>query len=373
MTFNILISRNVFFDQNDKIRNEIHELFDSIQGREIQLVLVTRNKLKYKKIIDESFSENHGIKFGNRADLSRKFTSNNKGLLILGAVKEDIWIAANNQILLINPQWVSGVAEEIETYGFKLQNYLQVLECIDILNIETQLFYNFAIDENTRLIAVSNANKYYTVKKEEEMIHTYRGILKFGVENYKYAVYFHYLTMIIGTEYFKDVDYWMTVPSSDGTNKNNIYEIVKHTRYLLKNNKKDELFIRHTPAKKSTSMSRDERISIGCKRHLDTLILNPKYKGKLKGKKICVLDDYVTNGTSFESIRNMLKHEEVSEIILIAIGTFKQPYQKEDYKLTGDLYKPGFDYSFVGSDILRGTANDKSLEVIELIHDIIKK
>lgn len=221
--------------------------------------------------------------------MSRKFVDNPKNIMLVGAVDEDIRIAANNKILLINPLWLSDVEANIEKYGFQLKSFKQIIQCIDILRLDTELFYDFKVDDFTRLIAVSNANKYYAVKNEAEMIEKYKRTLKYGNEDYKYAVYFHYLTMIIGIEDFHDVYYWMSVPSSSGSNDNNIYDIVKRTRYLLKNSRKDELFIRHTPAEKSTYMDSNDRIRQGAKRHFDTISLNPKYKGKLKGKKYASL------------------------------------------------------------------------------------
>ncbi|MDK8643793.1 hypothetical protein [Niallia taxi] len=369
----ILISRNAFFDKEDKVRKEINELLKLVEDKEIQVVLVTRSKATYKDKIAEYLPEySSKIKFGQRGELSRKFTKNNKNFMLIGAVNEDIRIAANNRILLINPLWIKNVEPNIDKYGFKLKNVKQIVQCIEILSLENQLFNDFKVDDKTRLIAVSNANKYYAVENEAQMIEEYKKTLKYGHDYYKYAVYFHYLTMIFRMSEFHDVDYWMAVPSSSGSNENNIYDIVKSTRYLLKNRASDELFVRHTPAKKSTFMDSNVRIKEGSKRHLETIHLNPKYKGKLKGKKICVIDDYVTYGASFECIRNLLVTEGVREIILVAIGSFQKPYYKEDYKIIGDIYKPKMEFRLNEKGQIIGTVNEKSSQIINRIYEIIK-
>ncbi|MDG4656408.1 hypothetical protein P6P90_03595 [Ectobacillus antri] len=368
----LLISRNVFFDDKENIREEIIKFLDTIEHKDIQVVLVTREKQKYQSIIEDKLPNHDKIKYGIRGRLSRKFVDNPKNMILIGAVDEDIRIAANNKILLINPLWIKNVEPKIEKYGFQLRSFSQLIQCIDILNLNNEIFYDFKIDNKTRLIAVSNANKYYAVENEIQMIDRYKKTLKYGNETYRYAVYFHYLTMIIGMEAFNNIDYWMSVPSSTGSNENNIYDIVKRTRYLLNNRRSEELFIRHKPAQKSTTMKSEDRIKEGCKRHLETIHLNPKYKGKLKGKRICILDDYFTYGASFESIRNLLIHEEVGEIILVAIGTFQKPYYKENFQITGDIYQPGFEYSLINKDIIYGTANERSSEIINKIYDIIK-
>lgn len=373
MKFHLLISRNTFFDNSNTIRSEIFRLLELIKDREVEVILITRNKEKYKKIIDENINDQANIKYGDRGKFSRKFLERSyKNIMFVGAVDEDIRIAANNKILLINPLWITNVEPNVLKYGFQMKNFKQIVNCIDILGLDNELFYDFRVDEKTRLIAVSNANKYYAVENEAEIIKKYMSTLKYGNANYRYAVYFHYLTMITGMEDFHDVDYWMAVPSSTGSNENNIYDIVKRTRYLLNNRKSDELFIRHKPARKSTAMDKSDRIKEGSKRHFETIHLNPKYKGKLKGKKVCIIDDYVTNGPSFESVRNLLIHEEVNEIILVAIGTFQQAYHKEEYKIKGNIYEPGYNYSLIKKNRIYGEANEKSSEIINEIYEIIK-
>jgi len=367
----LLISRNVFFDNNDQIRSEIPELFQAVQDKEIQVVIVTRSSTKYKKIVDEELPD-YDIKFGNRGNLSRKvFDEIYSNVMLIGAVDEDIRIAANNKILLVNPLWIPDVEPNIEKYGFQLKNFSQIVQCIDILKLDCELFYDFQIDDKTRLIAVSNANKYYAVENEQEMISKYMKTLKYGNRNYRYAVYFHYLTMIYGMKEFRDVDLWMAVPSSSGSNDNNIYDIVKRTRYLLNNRKSKDLFIRHKPAQKSTYMDKSDRVIQGCKRHLDTIHLNPYYKGKLKGKKICVLDDYTTYGPSFESVRNLLIKEGVNEIILVAIGTFQKEYYKEEYEIIGDTYSQGFTYELKEKTRIVGESNEMATAMINDIYKII--
>lgn len=369
--FYLIISRSAFFNQNDEVRPETYELFRNMGDREIEVLIVTRSSARYKELVKREFP-NFDIEFVSRGKISRKvFKDVYSNIMLIGAVDEDIRIAANNKILLINPLWISNVEPNMEKYGFQLNNFRQILQCIDILNLNSEIFYDFQVDEKTRLIAVSNANKYYAVKSEQEMIAKYKSTLKFGNRKYKYAVYFHYLTMVLGMEEFRDIDLWMAVPSSSGSNDNDIYDIVKRTRYLLNNRSSKELFIRHTPAEKSTFMNSTERIRLGATRHLDTIHINPYYKGKLKGKKICILDDYVTYGPSFESIRNLLIREGVSEILLVAIGTFQKEYYKEDYQILGDVYQQGYTYKLIEKNRIIGHPNDNANQMINKIYEII--
>lgn len=229
------------------------------------------------------------------------------------------------------------------------------------------------IDSQSKLLAVSDAKSYYAFKEEKEIKEIYQHTLKRNNETYKHAVYFHYLTMIYGLEILHDVDYWMTIPSSTGEDKNYIYDIVKRTRYLLNNRSSKNLLIRHTPAKKSSYMNKVEKDREGSKRHLDTMQLNPEYRGKLEGKKIVILDDYTTNGYSFESARNLLLNEGVREIIFIAIGSFQNQYKKEDFIIEGDVFDRNFTATRVNAIDIQGDKNERATKILNEIHTIISR
>lgn len=370
----ILISRSAFFNEESKVREEVLLLYKTLQQKNIKLVLVTRSIGEYKEILNETFDEGE-ILIRERYPLSKKFIEknpkiSNRDFIMLGAVEEDIRIVANNKIILFNPTWIQ-VDEKIHKYGFRIDSINKLIQCIDILNLENQFMFDTKINEKTNLIALCDAREYFAVKDELEMLRRYKDVLKFNQEPYQYAVYFHYVCNLLNDERFMDVDYWMAVPSSSGSNKNYVYEIVTNTRYLMNDRKKDDLFIRHTQAQKSTYMDNNERIRLGCARHFDTICLNPKYRGKLRDKKVCIIDDYVTNGTSFETLRNLLETEEVREIILLAIGTFKKPYVKEDYQITGSIFTKDFNYEMLARKSIRIQANDKAQETIKKIYSII--
>ncbi|MED3983484.1 hypothetical protein P4646_05265 [Peribacillus simplex] len=65
-------------------------------------------------------------------------------------------------------------------------------------------------------------------------------------------------------------------------------------------------------------------------------------------------------------------NEGVSEIILVAIGSFKKPYYIEDYTILGNVYEPGYTYQLERKRRIQGIVNEKSSEIINQIHNIIK-
>ncbi|HDT9007908.1 TPA: hypothetical protein REF64_002530, partial [Staphylococcus pseudintermedius] len=253
----------------------------------------------------------------------------------IGGVDEDIRISSNNNILLLNPTWII-TSSKIQKYGFDIDSPDQMIKCLNILELNSSVYSRNNISDNTELISISSARNSGATAEQNFIINSYRDYLKKSENQYKYAVFFHYLTLITQNSEFKEVDYWISAPSSSGDKKDGIYEIEDYSRYLMSKKRKSDIIIRHTPAQKSTEINSSFRRQLDSSRHFETLHLNPKFKNKLKGVTVVVLDDYVTNGHTFEAVRNLLTEAGVKKIYLITMGTFKMPYQIQQVDFKDD-------------------------------------
>ena len=117
---------------------------------------------------------------------------------------------------------------------------------------------------------------------------------------------------------------------------------------------------------------------IGSSKHLDSININPYYRGKLSGKTVCILDDYVTNWPSFEALRNLLLKAGVARVIFVAIGRFRRGsegvYQKEDYQILGDVFSSNYTYELISKDpyfCMRAKYDLASKHEVENIHGIL--
>lgn len=102
MNFNVIISRSVFFDENDNIREEMFGLVEQINSSQeynnIKLYIVTRKNSieKYNSIVKKDFVD-FPIEFIVRGLAHKKFKDSiDYNFLLIGYVDEDIRIAANN-------------------------------------------------------------------------------------------------------------------------------------------------------------------------------------------------------------------------------------------------------------------------------------
>ena len=104
--------------------------------------------------------------------------------------------------------------------------------------------------------------------------------------------------------------------------------------------------------------------------------MNEHYKGKLKGRVVCVFDDYLTNGNTFESLRNLLVACQVRKIIFVSIGKFRSSdencYVQKSFTISGDVYTGCYDATFNGSVPHVASFNDAARQSLENLEGLAK-
>ena len=128
-------------------------------------------------------------------------------------------------------------------------------------------------------------------------------------------------------------------------------DLKDHVRYMMNGRKPEPIFIRHTETSKSRFDRRDVRQGNDyCQKHFQSIRVNEKYTGKLKGRVVCVFDDYLTHGNTFEALRNLLIKCEVKKIIFVSIGKFKRTresqYVQKSFSIEGDVYSGKYTAKF---------------------------
>ncbi|EAE7282567.1 hypothetical protein BJN22_14295 [Listeria monocytogenes] len=387
MNVHIILSSATIFDQDDSIYDGIVEMLKEFSKRKYDVLFVSHQWEKHA-LFEHCIHEETGleIKFRTRADI-REVLKNpeNKACLktaiVVGSSDEDLYLAANFKLLLINPEWSYIKELKAIKYGFSLGVPEKVAKMIDIIKNQQSWFFELEIDSNCKLYALTSANNNSATGDEEEIINNFRKILKEGYKKNFEALFFHFIASVMKSDELREIDIWSIMPSSGTALNPDMLEIKERCRYLTgrrKDNFDNPLFIRHRPTRKSHLTRPEERLRTGAKKHLSTINLNPDYKRSLKGKVVCVIDDYITNGTSFEALRNILIKAGAKKVIFVAIGRFKKGefgvYQKEDYRIDGDVFTT--DYSFKLSQIdqnfgVNGKYNSKAKEEVENIYNIL--
>ena len=150
------------------------------------------------------------------------------------------------------------------------------------------------------------------------------------------------LTAIAHDPEFKDVQDWAVAPSSSTNPPQIMEELKEHVRCMMYGRKPEAIFLRHKATKKSRFESKDLRQSKDyCQKHFKSILISRKYNKKLKNRVICVFDDYLTQGNTFETLRNLLVKCKVKKIIFVSIGKFmrnnENKYRQQSFSIGGDV------------------------------------
>lgn len=149
-------------------------------------------------------------------------------------------------------------------------------------------------------------------------------------------------------------------------------DLTERVRCMMNGRKSEPMFIRHTATGKSRFDSRDDRQRDDyCLKHFRSIHVNDKY-GKLKGRVVCVFDDYLSHGNTFEALRNLLIKCEVKKIMFVSIGKFKRndesQYIQKSFSIEGDVYSVNYTAEFntvAHHNVTFDNAARRSLENLE--------
>lgn len=373
---------NIFFSKDliDKNNSENSKLFNSLNKLDnVRLILVSW-QIKSASLDTNLFTL-------KRTHINvKQFINNHPGRnIFIGNLNQDFFSAVNTKILFLFPEWIINPREEKALkYGVHVRNTEHLINMLHIFNNLNTLYYTLPVDELTTVYALTSANNYGATDDENEVINKFRQVLKENDKEYLDVIKLTLSSGLSINPLIQETDIWSIMPSSGTTLNPTMLDIKDQIRYQYKSKldtSEEPLLIRHTPTKKSHETPIFDRLEEGAAKHLSSIHINPYYRDRLKDKNVTILDDYVTNGISFESIRNLLATAGVKKINFIAIGRFtkfsknngKGIYQKEDFEITGDIYSPNFSYALKNKQDIGafGVYSEEAKHSISLLKDLL--
>lgn len=304
---------------------------------------------KYKDMAREN------ICFTSRESVKETISKYKNSLfIVIGCKNKDFELAVNNKILYITPTWFRCIEEKAQIYGIKTDFY-QLISFLESIHNQNNWFSIITLPDDTIALSLTDA-RYIKSRRESlpesEVSEIIEDTLKRGRLEHRNIYLYHCLSGISNySTLFNDVDYWCIVPSSSGDLSNNeMFNFKESIRIMMKGQplrsqdyrNYPNLILRHTPNTKTHDLPKYIRVKEGCNLHFPTICINPAYKNKLARKNVCVFDDYLTHGNSFETVRNLLRKAGVNKIIFVTVGTFCNPYQYQEYDFEGDIYSSNY-------------------------------
>ncbi|WP_054198844.1 phosphoribosyltransferase [Clostridium baratii] len=376
----LVISKEVYIDyDNYDINGEFKNFINTMlaQGNAVVFTSGRADDVENMKIYfnDLGYSEEKNFYIKSRDEIKAIIKNNIKEyFIIIGNRDRDFETAVNNKLLYVVPNWCNEIYDKSKKYGVNIDSIEELKEIIKTVNNQNTWYYNEKLEDGTEIYSLISGmyKKWDVPPKEKELVIGFENYLKRGKRDYYEILYYHFLAGISNLPKFKEIDIWAITPSSGRSLNKDMMDFKDKARYMMKKRytkEGDNLFLRHTPIKKSHTLPEYIRLREGAKMHFDSIYLNPAYN--VKGKNICIFDDYLTHGNTFEAMRNILKKAGAKKIIFVSLGRFKKDYFVQNYDITGDVTIPnGFKYVLKRKYKIPYRCNDKARKEVENLHDI---
>lgn len=361
----------------EKIRNKFLKCAKEFcEGEENKIYFYSRNSANLSSA--KSFFDGEGYTkfFYISRDRVKEFIGANLSInncfVVVGCKDKDFQMAVNGKALYIVPTWLP-LEDGPSRYGIHVDTPKQLYKFIKTLNNQNSWYSMLEVDNYTTCVSLMDARygRYAKDYKEKDMLENFQNILKYGTSRSYYDILlYHFLAGMTNTTLFNDIELFGMIPSSDCSVKMDLFGFMTQVRQLKgKRLPKNELLyakpewqnllIRHTPKSKA-HIGRDsyQRMQLGGTDEFATLCINPQFENKintLRNKEklnVCIFDDYMTHGNSFNSVRVLLEHIGANKIIFVSMGLFKNPFQKRDYEITGSVYQKGYRYREIKTEVL---------------------
>lgn len=371
----LVFSKEVYFDYKEK--KEFDNLLLKLIEDKNSIVFVSKDYSINQKIKTHFNKKYIEVSVMTRNEIKVEISKNKDEIekyIIIGNRDRDFETAVNNKLLYIVPMWCNERFVQCEKYGVNINNLVQLEEIINTVNNHNSWYFHEKLKDGTEVYSLISGNSKLggVTKDERELVQGFEDFLKRGKIDYYEILFYHFLAGISNLKLFKEIDIWGIAPSSGTTFSKEMMEFKDRARYLMKKRYTKEgenLFLRHMPIQQSKRLENSVRISEGAGRLLDSLYLNPEYK--VAGKVVCIFDDYLNHGNTFEAMRNMLKVAKAKKIIFVSLGKFRKDYIYQTYEIDGDVTIPnGFTFKEIDREYIPYKCNDNARKEVERLHKI---
>lgn len=143
-----------------------------------------------------------------------------------------------------------------------------------------------------------------------------------GPMTLKEFVMLHMLASLNNDGDFAAAQLWTTYPGHLGGPNNVMGDFLDVAAKLARNKYKPDLLERHAGAEKSNAVFRREGIAGAVRNQLETMRMGADYRKTLKGKRVLLLDNFLTWGSTTETGRNLLLAAGAATVKVACVGKY---------------------------------------------------
>lgn len=289
--------------------------------------------------------------------------------VVVSTSDTDIIMAANSGIMSITAGWANNLEDKAKNNGISVKHWNGLPKVMELIS-GTEPWYSIWDRGDFKIYSLLNAGDYQNIEELKPLVSKMKDDLKEAPNSYWVLFKFLLASSLLKTEELRNVNYIGIYPSSSVKNFDDelIYKYYKTSKFAISNTSKIEpILIRNTNSQKRHAGGVVDRNDPNLQ--LNSIHVNPFYKGKLRGKSVLILDDFTTNGTSFCVANALLKKAGAEKVFCVALG--KYGHRLHDYEIDlsqRDPFSPSADiveYKY--------NKNDDSVRNAKALDEFLKK
>ena len=370
----------------EEFRDTFLRMLDGfLDGQKNQVLFFSRDQNDLKAAQDAFDSVHPLYRYATREQVKNLLQEGeNTEYLFVSNKDIDFQMAVRFRVLLVVPLWIPH-EDKAEYYGITVDIPEQLFQFVQVLNNHNFWHSTWHIDDHSVALSLMDARykKYAWTTNEQEMMQHFEHLLKQGRSRSYYKILlYHFLSGMTNTDLFDDIELFGIIPSSDCTLNPDMLDFMQQVRYIkgkrLPHNRMhcDNLLIRAFSKEKAHETDSSIRAQRGPEVEFSTLCLNAEFAEKIHRLKrtgrfnVCIFDDYMTFGNSFNAVRNILNHLGANKIVFVSLGNFGRPFERWDYDIQGNVFDIGYDYRLISKTQLQPEYNYRAKEEVDALYEI---
>lgn len=349
----LLTSPAAIQDSTGNVNQAIVDSLKKIKSRN-HFVAVVSNRSEpswFKSAFDKSgvkFIREVGRQNGNVIKTGAEALNlNTCDVLVLAASNDDIIMAKNGGAIAVAAQWSSD--RRVRELGVGVQDGNELEEVAELIGNWDGGWWYKGDGSNYSVRALADLSTYGKTFTQEQFAKQLTNTVKNGGSRLTALLSITARSLLISNITDQSDLVWGVYPSSRSLNNDTeilsdfthrLRTTTSRVRFALRN---QPLFLRHTQSAKRSAGGGVNRTDPT--EQIQTIHLNPHYRGKLHGRNAIIIDDCTTYGISFAVASAFLHKAGAASCSGVALGKFGNQIKQYDLDIHDDPFAPVTSFS----------------------------
>lgn len=275
-------------------------------------------------------------------EVGRKHGIPSHDFIVLGASNDDVQMAKNGGAVLLPAGWAAD--PKIADYGIAVANATELTDALALIGGWPGNWYFEGTEPRYTVRSLSDVSGKSVGPAQEEFAKKIVNTIKGGGPRLQALLVVAARSLLMSGTARQDNLMWGVYPSSASGNTDaeilsdfghRLRTVVSKVRFAKRG---EPLFIRHTRSPKRSYGGGGDRTDPSGQ--IETLHLNPAYRGKVTGRNVVMLDDCTTYGVSFGVAAGFLRAAGAASVSCVALGKFGDQLRYYEVDIDSDPFVP---------------------------------